>query len=109
MPKILLATCFNCLDSNLKFVAKLPIAGLHVDLDRAPEQLDAVINLINPTEIVLPLGLVFGRNIWKTDFEAALNLGKKAVNAFVQDRAIVAASSSLHTPVTLDSGEEVHV
>ncbi|VDB96957.1 unnamed protein product [Peniophora sp. CBMAI 1063] len=107
-PKILLATYFNRLDSNLKFVAKLPIAGLHIDLDRAPEQLDATIEAIKPTEIVLSLGLVSGRNIWKTDFEAALKLGKKAVDALGQDRVIVATSSSLlHTPVTLESEKKL--
>ncbi|KZV77198.1 cobalamin-independent methionine synthase [Peniophora sp. CONT] len=107
-PKIMLATYFNRLDSNLKFVAKLPIAGLHIDLDRAPEQLDATIEAVKPTEIVLSLGVVSGRNIWKTDFEAALKLGKKAVDALGQDRVVVATSSSLlHTPVTLESEKKL--
>ena len=82
--------------------------GLHIDLDRAPEQLDATIDAVKPTEIVLSLGLVSGRNIWKTDFEAALKLGKKAVDALGQDRVIVATSSSLlHTPVTLESEKKL--
>ncbi|KAJ1308475.1 hypothetical protein OPQ81_004179 [Rhizoctonia solani] len=100
--KILLTTYFGRLDSNLKFVAKLPIAGLHIDLDRAPAQLDEVIAAVKDTQIVLSLGLVSGRNIWKNDFEASINLGKKAVDALGSDRVIVATSSSLlHTPVTL--------
>ena len=107
-PKIVLATYYGRLDSNIKFVSKLPVAGLHIDLDRAPEQLDATIDAVKPTEIVLSLGLVSGRNIWKTDFEAALKLGKKAVDALGQDRVIVATSSSLlHTPVTLDSEKKL--
>ncbi|KAI0796727.1 5-methyltetrahydropteroyltriglutamate-homocysteine S-methyltransferase [Abortiporus biennis] len=101
-PKILLATYYGRLDSNLSFVAKLPIAGLHIDLDRAPAQLDEVIAAVKPTPIVFSLGVVSGRNIWKTDFEAALKLGKKAVDALGSDRVIIATSSSLlHTPVTL--------
>ncbi|CAE6390888.1 unnamed protein product [Rhizoctonia solani] len=100
--KILLTTYFGRLDSNLKFVAKLPIAGLHIDLDRAPAQLDEVIAAIKDTPIVLSLGLVSGRNIWKNDFEASIKLGQKAVDALDSDRVIVATSSSLlHTPVTL--------
>ncbi|KAG6869295.1 hypothetical protein C0993_000048 [Termitomyces sp. T159_Od127] len=103
-PKILLATYFARLDSNLNFVAKLPISGLHIDLDRAPGQLQEVIDAVKNTNIVLSLGLVSGRNIWKTDFDAALKLGKVAVDALGQDRVIVATSSSLlHTPVTLAS------
>jgi 5-methyltetrahydropteroyltriglutamate--homocysteine methyltransferase len=101
-PKILLTTYFGRLDSNLDFVAKLPIAGLHIDLDRAPSQLDEVIAAVKQTSIVLSLGLVSGRNIWKTDFQAAIKLGQKAVDALGQDRIIVSTSSSLlHIPVTL--------
>ncbi|KAH9077306.1 cobalamin-independent methionine synthase [Lactarius deliciosus] len=107
-PKILLTTYFGRLDSNLNFVAKLPIAGLHIDLDRAPGQLDEVIAAVKPTNIILSLGLVSGRNIWKTDFQAALKLGQKAVDALGQDRVIVATSSSLlHIPVTLDSEKKL--
>ena len=103
-PKILLTTYFARLDSNINYIAKLPIAGLHIDLDRAPGQLDEVIAAIKPTAITLSLGLVSGRNIWKTDFKAAIGLGQKAVEALGQDRVIVATSSSLlHTPVTLAS------
>jgi 5-methyltetrahydropteroyltriglutamate--homocysteine methyltransferase len=101
-PKILLATYYGRLDSNLKFVAKLKIAGLHIDLDREPRQLDAVIAAVKDTPIVLSLGLVSGRNVWKTDFQAALALGQKAVEALGQDRVVVGTSSSLlHIPVTL--------
>ena len=107
-PKILLTTYFGRLDSNLNFVAKLPIAGLHIDLDRAPGQLDEVISAVKPTQIVLSLGLVSGRNIWKTDFQSALKLGQKAVDALGQDRVIVATSSSLlHIPVTLNSEKKL--
>ncbi|KAF8914012.1 cobalamin-independent synthase [Gymnopilus junonius] len=103
-PKILLTTYFARLDSNLNYVVKLPVAGLHIDLDRAPGQLDEVVAAVKPTNIVLSLGLVSGRNIWKTDFDAAIKLGQKAVDALGQERVIVATSSSLlHTPVTLAS------
>lgn len=103
-PKILLTTYFSRLDSNLTYVAKLPVAGLHIDLDRAPGQLEEVVNAIKGTDIVLSLGIVSGRNIWKTDFAAAIKLAQTAVQALGQDRVIVATSSSLlHTPVTLAS------
>ncbi|PPQ77671.1 hypothetical protein CVT25_011106 [Psilocybe cyanescens] len=101
-PKILLTTYFSRLDSNVNFVAKLPVAGLHIDLDRAPGQLEPVATAIKSTNIILSLGLVSGRNIWKTDFAAAIKLGQKAIDVLGQDRVIVATSSSLlHTPVTL--------
>ncbi|CDO71280.1 hypothetical protein BN946_scf184908.g37 [Trametes cinnabarina] len=101
-PKLVLTTYYGRLDSNVNFVAKLPVAALHIDLDRAPTQLDEVIAAVKPTNLVLSLGLVSGRNIWKTDFQAALKLGQKAVEALGKDRVIIASSSSLlHTPVSL--------
>jgi 5-methyltetrahydropteroyltriglutamate--homocysteine methyltransferase len=107
-PKIMLTTYFGRLDSNVTYVAKLPIAGLHIDLDRAPGQLDEVAEALKPTDIILSLGLVSGRNIWKTDFAAAIKLGQKAIDALGQERTIVATSSSLlHTPVTLASEKKL--
>ena len=88
----------------MAFVAKLPVAGLHIDLDRAPGQLDEVVAAVKPTNLALSLGLVSGRNIWKTDFQAALKLAQKAADTLGKERIIVATSSSLlHTPVTLAS------
>lgn len=107
-PKILLATYFNRLDANLNFAAKLPVAGLHIDLDRAPTQLEPTIAAIKSTSIVLSLGLVSGRNIWKTDLSAAIKAGQTAVDGLGGDRVIVATSSSLlHTPVTLASEKKL--
>jgi 5-methyltetrahydropteroyltriglutamate--homocysteine methyltransferase len=107
-PKIMLTTYFGRLDSNITFVAKLPVAGLHIDLDRAPAQLEEVAEAVKSTEIVLSLGVVSGRNIWKTDFAAAIKLGQTAIDTLGQDRVIIATSSSLlHTPVTLASEKQL--
>ncbi|KAI0650753.1 cobalamin-independent methionine synthase [Trametes meyenii] len=101
-PKLVVATYYGRLDSNLSYAAKLPVAGLHIDLDRAPSQLDEVLAAVKPTNLILSLGVVSGRNIWKTDFQAALKLGQKAVETLGKDRVIIASSSSLlHTPVSL--------
>jgi 5-methyltetrahydropteroyltriglutamate--homocysteine methyltransferase len=103
-PKIMLTTYFSRLDSNITYIAKLPVAGLHIDLDRAPGQLDDVVAALRPTSIILSLGLISGRNIWKTDFAAAIRLGQKAIASLGPDRVVVSTSSSLlHTPVTLAS------
>ncbi|KAF7332003.1 hypothetical protein MKEN_00080600 [Mycena kentingensis (nom. inval.)] len=107
-PKIVLTTYFSRLDSNLSFIAKLPVAGLHIDLDRAPAQLNEVIAAVKPTALILSLGVVSGRNIWKTDFAAALKIGQTAIEALGADRVIIATSSSLlHTPVTLASEKKL--
>ena len=101
-PSIMLTTYYGRLDTNVNIVSKLGVAGLHIDLDRAPEQLPKVLEAIKSTNIVLSLGVVSGRNIWKTDIAAAVKLGQQAIEAIGAERVIIATSSSLlHTPVTL--------
>jgi 5-methyltetrahydropteroyltriglutamate--homocysteine methyltransferase len=101
--KIVLTTYFEGLRDNLQTAANLPVWGLHVDLVRAPQQLDEVLSAL-PADKTLSLGVVDGRNIWKNDFEASLKTIEKAVAKLGQDRVIVAGSCSLlHSPVDLDS------
>src|SRR5205807_6830628 len=64
--KLLLTTYFDGLRDNLDTALELPVAGLHVDLVRAPAQLDALLGRW-PAGRVLSLGVVDGRNIWKAD------------------------------------------
>jgi len=100
-PDILLATYFGALDDNLALAASLPVEGLHVDLVRAPEQLDAVVRAL-PASRVLSLGLVNGRNIWRTQLDNALILARYARGHRGADRLWLAPSCSLlHSPVDL--------
>ena len=100
-PKLLLATYFGALDDNLALATSLPVEGLHVDLVRAPEQLDAVLNAL-PAGRVLSAGLVNGRNIWRTQLDNALILARYAQTDRGPDLLWLAPSCSLlHTPVDL--------
>ena len=100
--KILLATYFAGLDDNTALATGLPVCALHVDLVRAPEQLDAVLAAA-PEKLTISLGVVDGRNIWKNDYERSLALIEKAKAKKGADRIFIAPSSSLlHTPFDLD-------
>ena len=100
-PQLLLATYFGALDDNLELAASLPVDGLHVDLVRGREQLDAVLRAL-PTGRTLSLGLVDGRNIWRTRLDEALVLARYAVEARGADAVQLAPSCSLlHVPVDL--------
>jgi 5-methyltetrahydropteroyltriglutamate--homocysteine methyltransferase len=70
-PKILIASYFGGLGGNLDTVADLPVDGLHVDLVRAPHQIDWVLKRW-PRNRVLSLGVIDGRNIWRGDLDLAL-------------------------------------
>jgi len=106
-PRLMLATYFGDLRDNLATVASLPVDGLHVDLERGPDQLDQVLDAL-PADKVLSLGVVDGRNVWRTDLSGALRPIETAIAARGQDRVQVASSCSLlHAPVDLDSETEL--
>jgi 5-methyltetrahydropteroyltriglutamate--homocysteine methyltransferase len=97
-PKLMLTTYFGGLGDNLSFASALPVAGLHVDLVRAPEQLDAVLK-VAPKGLLLSLGVIDGRNIWRADLEALLaRIGPIAES---RDLVLAPSCSLLHVPVDL--------
>lgn len=100
--KVLLATYFGPLKENAWLAANLPVAGLHLDAIRGREDAKPLLNLL-PTHKVLSLGVIDGRNIWKTDLEAVLDW-LEPVAARLGDRLWLAPSCSLlHVPVDLAS------
>ena len=101
--KIILTTYFGGLADNAVLAASLNPAVLHVDLVRAPESLDGVIDVL-PAGTALSLGVVDGRNIWKNDFRKSLEIIENAKSKLGQERIIVATSCSLlHSPFDLEN------
>lgn len=99
--KLHLATYFDNLGENAKLAFELETASVHVDLVRAPEQFDEVLNLVKDGQ-TLSLGVIDGRNIWINNLENSASIAKKAVEKLGKERVIVAPSCSLiHTPVDL--------
>ncbi|BBP03437.1 5-methyltetrahydropteroyltriglutamate--homocysteine methyltransferase [Sulfuriferula plumbiphila] len=102
--KILLATYFGALDDNAVLACTLPVAGLHIDAVRAPQQLTTVLDRL-PHYKVLSLGAIDGRNIWRADLDQTL-AWVAAAHAKLGDRLWIAPSCSLqHVPVDL-AGED---
>ncbi|CVK15825.1 methionine synthase (B12-independent) [Apibacter mensalis] len=98
----ILTTYFDGLKDNLHLAFSLPVQALHVDLARCPEQLDEILGNI-PEKLLLSLGIVDGRNIWKNDFDKSLKLIHKAISKIGEDRIMIAPSCSLlHSPVDLE-------
>jgi 5-methyltetrahydropteroyltriglutamate--homocysteine methyltransferase len=99
-----LATYFGSLAENLPLACELPLASLHLDLVRAPEQLAKALPLLQPKQS-LSLGLVDGRNIWINDLDRSDDLLHQAVAKLGAGRVVLAPSCSLlHVPVDA-SGE----
>ncbi|MBI4431715.1 MAG: 5-methyltetrahydropteroyltriglutamate--homocysteine S-methyltransferase [Candidatus Omnitrophica bacterium] len=99
---LFLTTYFEGLHENLSLAATLPVSGLHVDVTRCPEQLNDVLRQFSK-EKTLSLGVVDGRNIWKTDLCRAIETLESAIIQHGRDRIIIASSCSLmFTPLDLE-------
>ncbi|VVD60726.1 5-methyltetrahydropteroyltriglutamate--homocysteine S-methyltransferase [Pandoraea soli] len=104
--KRLLATYFGELQENLPLVCGLPVDGLHLDTVNARSEVTKVIDAL-PPDTVVSLGVVNGRNIWKSDLSAVLDWLEPVAQA-LGDRLWVAPSCSLlHVPVDLDSEQNL--
>ncbi|WP_374512248.1 5-methyltetrahydropteroyltriglutamate--homocysteine S-methyltransferase [Niveibacterium sp.] len=99
-PKRLLATYFDSVSAHADTILNLPIDGLHLDLVRAPSQVQAFLPRL-PRHWVLSAGIVDGRNVWRCDLDAALAV-LQPLHARLGDRLWLAPSCSLlHVPLTL--------
>ena len=100
--KIMLATYFGSLGDNLDTVLSLPAAGLHIDLVRGSQQLDLVLAKA-PRDLVISLGVIDGRNVWRTDLSALTAKLESVVKKRGADRIQIAPSCSLlHIPLDLE-------
>ncbi|WP_322099296.1 5-methyltetrahydropteroyltriglutamate--homocysteine S-methyltransferase [Haematospirillum sp. H1815] len=98
---IMLTTWFGGLGDNLDLATLLPVAGLHLDLVRAPEQLPEVIRR-SRREQILSLGVIDGRNVWRADLEAILDQLEPAVKQKGAENIQLAPSCSLlHVPLDI--------
>lgn len=99
--KVLLTTYFEGVDDHADLLKKLPVNGLHIDLCRSPQQLDTFL-ADYPVDKVLSLGIIDGRNVWRTDLEEALVILSKAQSVLCERIWIAPSCSLLHCPVDLE-------
>ncbi len=97
---ILLATYFESVAEHARLLHSLPVSGIHLDLVRAPGQLDAFIAGLAPGK-VLSCGVVDGRNVWCTDLRRALAMLQR-VRATTDNVWVAPSCSLIHAPVDLD-------
>ena len=103
---LLLTTYFGQLQDNLQLACELPVNGLHLDAIMAKDEIAKVIDWL-PSHKILSLGIVNGRNIWKTDLSKTLDW-LEPLHVRLQDRLWLAPSCSLlHVPVDLDSEQKL--
>ena len=105
-PKKLLTSYFDGLEDNLHLACHLPVEGLHVDLVRAPTQLDVVLDKL-PAWKVLSLGIIDGRNVWRADPEPLLARLRPVAGRLGERLWLAPSCSLLHVPQ--DLARETHL
>ncbi|MDX9689498.1 MAG: 5-methyltetrahydropteroyltriglutamate--homocysteine S-methyltransferase [Proteobacteria bacterium] len=101
--KFFVTTPFGRLDDNLALAASLPIDALHIDLVAGEGQMNDVLAAV-PESMILALGVVDGRNIWRNNMEKSLQKLEYAAKQLGNHRVWVTTSCSLlHVPYDLDA------
>jgi 5-methyltetrahydropteroyltriglutamate--homocysteine methyltransferase len=103
-PAIFVATYFGSLDGVLPALARTPVEAIGVDLVAGSKSaVAAVPELANKTVVA---GVVDGRNIWRTDLQAALSRLASLLGS-AGSLAVSTSCSTLHVPYTLDAETEL--
>ena len=109
----LLATYFDSVRSDLfrveQVLAETPIDAIHLDAVRAAKDVEdtGFLEAIRRKGIYLSLGLIDGRNIWKTNLSHASELAQKAISVLGKDKVLLAPSCSLlHVPFSLEAEKD---
>ncbi|CAL4317812.1 5-methyltetrahydropteroyltriglutamate--homocysteine methyltransferase [Buchnera aphidicola (Sipha maydis)] len=102
--KTLLTTYFGSITHNLDIIQSIPIDGLHIDLISGDYDLQNFHKKL-PQEIILSLGIINGRNIWKTNLLECFHLVKN-FQKYRKNIWIGTSCSLLHVPIDLD--QEIH-
>ncbi len=99
-PSILLATYFASVARHAPMLKNLPVSGLHIDAVRAPEQVDVFLDGY-PLEKILSIGIIDGRNVWKSDLDRALGILEPAYRELKARLWVAPSCSLLHVPIDL--------
>lgn len=105
-PPCLLSTYFGPLKENLSLACSLPIAGLHLDALRGGDEFLQASDLLTDQQ-VLSVGIVDGRNIWRSDLDKALTKLQPLADKRGNKLWIAPSCSLLHVPVDLEQENDL--
>jgi 5-methyltetrahydropteroyltriglutamate--homocysteine methyltransferase len=109
-PRVALTTYFAGLDHDglLERLLAAEPWELHIDLVRAPRQLESALRLASDSGARLSVGVIDGRNVWAADLDAALARIGAASKILGSDRVTIAPSCSLmHLPWSAAGEREI--
>ncbi|WP_185882862.1 5-methyltetrahydropteroyltriglutamate--homocysteine S-methyltransferase [Blattabacterium cuenoti] len=107
---ILLTTYFEGISDNIfSIIENRCIKALHIDLIENSNQLNTILSFIKKTKIILSMGVIDGRNIWKNNYSNSIKYIEKAIQSIGFHRIMIAPSCSLlHVPIDIDDETLIH-
>jgi 5-methyltetrahydropteroyltriglutamate--homocysteine methyltransferase len=106
--KLIISTMFGNVGESYETLCTLPVDGIGLDFIRGPENSELLQRYGLPSDKILVAGVVDGRNIWRADLPATLNLLEDVATLVPRERLVVAPSCSLlHVPY--DAASEVEI
>jgi len=105
-PRRLLATYFGGLEDNLPLAFRLPVNAVHLDAVRADDEAQAAAARLGRQQ-ALSLGVVDGRNVWRTDLERQLTMLEPLHERLGNHLWLAPSCSLLHVPVDVTLEQEL--
>jgi 5-methyltetrahydropteroyltriglutamate--homocysteine methyltransferase len=97
--RLLVQTYFGYVGDSYRTLTELPVDAIGLDLVRGSQNLDTLRNFGFPQKMMLGVGVVDGRNIWRADLESVLGTFQIIAGVVSADRLMITPSSSLmHIP-----------
>ncbi|WP_041935986.1 5-methyltetrahydropteroyltriglutamate--homocysteine S-methyltransferase [Blattabacterium sp. (Nauphoeta cinerea)] len=108
---ILLTSYFDGISENISLFQDVSIQALHIDLVEDSNQLEKILSFFSrESEMILSLGLIDGRNIWRNNYANSIKKIEKAIKIVGEDRIMIAPSCSLlHVPIDIEYENYIHI
>ncbi|MCJ8295885.1 MAG: 5-methyltetrahydropteroyltriglutamate--homocysteine S-methyltransferase [Colwellia sp.] len=99
--KILLTSYFASIDHHVDLIKDLPFDGLHIDTVAEQSDVASIIECL-PNDWVISLGVINGRNVWKTDLVSVYEKLEPLYRTLGERLWLAPSCSLLHSPVDLN-------
>ena len=97
---IMLTNYFGSLSENLEFFFSLPVAGYHIDALADSSEVEKAVDVL-PVNSFLSLGVINGRNIWRSSYKKILEIIKPAHDILGDNLWLAPNCSLMHVPYSL--------
>ncbi|WP_185865936.1 5-methyltetrahydropteroyltriglutamate--homocysteine S-methyltransferase [Blattabacterium cuenoti] len=106
---ILLTSYFDGVSENISLLRGFFVKALHIDLVEDSEQLEKILSFVKESKMILSLGIIDGRNIWKNNYTDSIKKIEKTIESIGEDRVMIAPNCSLlHVPINIEYEHFIH-